>query len=110
LLSAFDGLITDVSSAWVDYLLLDKPLIFAFPDIEEYRQGRGLSIEPYEHWVPGPFVRTLDEFVDALDDVVAGRDPLAEERRLARLRLHQYQDDKSAARLLDGLGLGRLES
>jgi CDP-glycerol glycerophosphotransferase len=107
MLPAFDGLITDVSSIWVDYLLLDKPLVFAFPDIEDYRQGRGLSIEPYEEWVPGPFVRDLDGLVAALDDVVHGRDPMAAERRRARLRFHQYHDDRSAARLLDGLGIQR---
>ena len=105
LLAAFDGLITDVSSVWVDYLLLDKPMIFAVPDIEDYRRGRGLNLEPYEDWVPGPFVRTMAELIDALTDVVGGGDPTAEERRLARRRFHRYADDQSAVRLLDGLGL-----
>jgi CDP-glycerol glycerophosphotransferase (TagB/SpsB family) len=105
MLPAFDGLITDVSSIWVDFLLLDKPLIFAFPDVQDYRDGRGLSIEPYEDWVPGPFVRDLDGLVAALDDVVHGRDPMAAERGRARSRFHQFHDDRSAARLLDGLGI-----
>jgi len=105
LLAAFDGLITDVSSVWVDYLLLDKPMIFAVPDIEDYRRGRGLNLEPYEDWVPGPFVRTMAELVGALAEVVGGGDPTADERRLARRRFHRYADDQSAVRLLDGLGL-----
>ncbi len=103
-LSAFDALITDMSSVWVDYLLLDKPILFAFPDIEDYRDGRGLNLEPFEHWVPGPFARTTDELLQAMADVVDGRDPMAEERRRARLRFHQFADSRSAARLLDGLG------
>ena len=105
MLPAFDGLVTDVSSVWVDYLLLDKPMVFAFPDIQDYRDGRGLSIEPYEDWVPGPFVRDIDGLIAALADLVDGRDPMAGERQLARLRFHQYHDDRSAARLLDGLGI-----
>ncbi len=104
-LSAFDGLITDVSSVWVDYLLMDKPLIFAFPDIEEYRRGRGLNLEPYEDWVPGPFTRTIDELEVALADIAAGRDAMAEERQRALVRFHRFHDDRSAARLLDNLGL-----
>jgi CDP-glycerol glycerophosphotransferase len=104
-LAAFDALITDMSSVWVDYLLLDKPIIYAFPDVEAYRTGRGLNLEPYEQWVPGPFARTTDELLHALGDVVHGRDPMADERRRARLRFHQFHDDASAARLLDGLGL-----
>jgi CDP-glycerol glycerophosphotransferase (TagB/SpsB family) len=105
-LSAFDALITDMSSVWVDYLLVDKPMIFAFPDVESYRRGRGLNLEPYEHWVPGPFARSMDEVLAAMTDVVDGRDPMAEERRLARLRFHRWHDDGSTTRLLDGLGMG----
>lgn len=105
MLSAFDGLVTDMSSVWVDYLLLDRPMVFAFPDIARYRAGRGLNLEPFEHWVPGPFVRTMDDLIAAIDDLVAGRDPMREERRAARRRLHQHLDDGSTARLLDGLGV-----
>ncbi len=104
-LPAFDGLLTDMSSVWVDYLLLDKPMVFAFPDIDAYRAGRGLNLEPYEHWVPGPLTRTLDELLDALGDLLRGADPSADERSRARLRFHQYRDDRSTARLLDGLGI-----
>lgn len=104
-LPAFDGLITDVSSVWVDYLLLDKPMIFAFPDMEDYRRGRGLNLEPYEEWVPGPFAHTMDDLIRALGDLGQGRDTMAEERRRARARFHRFHDDRSAARLLDVVGL-----
>ena len=107
LLSAFDGLVTDMSSVWVDYLLLDKPLVFAFPDIEDYRDGRGLNLEPYEQWVPGPLARTVDELVAAVTDAVQGRDTWAAERRRARVRFHRFHDAGSTARLLDGIGLAR---
>ena len=106
-LSAFDALITDMSSVWVDYLLLDKPILFAFPDVEAYREVRGLNLEPYEDWVPGPFARTPEELVVAMTEVVEGRDPMAEERGRARRRFHQYHDSSSATRLLDGLGYPR---
>lgn len=104
-LLAFDGLITDMSSIWVDYLLVDKPMIFAFPDVEDYRRGRGLNLEPYEHWVPGPFARTIEQLIGALADLTTGRDPMAAERGRARLRFHQHTDDCSTQRLLDGLGI-----
>jgi CDP-glycerol glycerophosphotransferase len=108
-LAAFDGLITDISSVWVDYLLLDKPMVFAFPDVDAYRHGRGLNIEPYEQWVPGPFTRDVDGLLSALGDIVEGRDPMADERARARVRFHQFLDDRSTVRLLDGLGVGSAE-
>lgn len=105
-LAAFDALITDMSSVWVDYLLLDKPMIFAFPDLADYRQGRGLNLEPYDRWVPGPLAEDVDTLLGALGDVVAGHDPMAAERGRARVRFHQFLDDRSAVRLLDGLQVG----
>jgi len=105
-LAAFDALITDISSVWVDHLLLDKPMVFAFPDVEAYRQGRGLNVEPYEQWVPGAFTTDVDGLLPALGDIVDGRDPMREERARARVRFHQYRDDRSTVRLLDGLGIG----
>lgn len=104
-LAAFDALITDMSSVWLDHLLLDRPMVFAFPDLHEYRDGRGLNLEPYEEWVPGPFALTMDELLAALADIVDGGDPMAAERSRALRRFHRYHDDRSSARLLDGLGL-----
>lgn len=54
-------LITDYSSVYIDYLLLDKPIIFVDSDLEHYRSTRGLLLEPYEQWTPGSKVRTKDE-------------------------------------------------
>ncbi|HEX6445340.1 MAG TPA: CDP-glycerol glycerophosphotransferase family protein [Streptosporangiales bacterium] len=101
MLAAFDGLITDISSVWVDYLLLDRPIVFAFPDIEQYRATRGISLEPYESWVPGPLVRSVDALMDAVGAILDGRDEFRATRDLARRRTHRYCDDRSTARVVD---------
>jgi hypothetical protein len=104
-MAAADGLITDASSAWVDFLLVDKPLIFAFPDLDQYRADRGLNLEPYEDWVPGPLVADVVELVEQLSRVAAGEDHYAERRRRTLRSFHHFRDDGSAARLLDLLDL-----
>ncbi|NMO92977.1 CDP-glycerol glycerophosphotransferase family protein [Actinomycetospora sp. TBRC 11914] len=96
-----DGLVTDVSSIWVDHLLLDRPQVFAFPDLDEYRATRGFVLEPYEAWLPGPVTRTVEELADAVGELAAGRDPHAAARRDARRRLHRFTDDGAATRLVD---------
>lgn len=101
MLGAFDGLITDISSVWVDYLLLDRPILFAFPDIEQYRATRGISLEPYESWVPGPLVRTVDALTDAVGAILDGHDEFRAARGLARRRAHRFYDDQSTARVVD---------
>ena len=104
-MAAADGLVTDASSAWVDFLLVDKPLVFAFPDLEQYRTDRGLNLEPYEDWVPGPVVADVDDLVEQMGRIAAGDDGCAELRRRTLRRFHHFRDDGSADRLLDLLDL-----
>lgn len=104
-LAAADCLITDASSIWVDFLLLGRPLICCFPDLEAYRSTRGLNLEPYDAWFPGPLVTDADGLVDEMARVTAGADPYAERRAWLTRALHAHRDGKASARLLDALGL-----
>lgn len=105
LLAATDGLLTDASAVWVDYLLLDRPIVFAFPDLEEYRTRRGLLLEPFEQWAPGPVATTMPDVISALDDLVNDRDPYAVARREWRARAHLHHDAGSTRRLFEATGL-----
>jgi CDP-glycerol glycerophosphotransferase (TagB/SpsB family) len=104
-LAAVDGLVTDASSVWIDYLLTQRPVIFAFPDIDEYRSRRGLNLEPYEEWAPGPFAYDIPSLVRLLVEHTMGEDHYAGKRMRMLHRFHQYTDARSADRLLDILGL-----
>ena len=44
LLRNADALITDYSSAYFDYMLLNRPIAFTVEDIEEYRKRSGFCI------------------------------------------------------------------
>jgi CDP-glycerol glycerophosphotransferase len=52
LLRIADTLVTDYSSAFFDYALLERPIHFFAPDTDEYRGGRGLY-EPFENLTGG---------------------------------------------------------
>jgi hypothetical protein len=58
LLGASSGLVTDYSSVWVDYLLLDRPLAFLVPDRTSY--DRALHPADILDWVPGEVVAAQD--------------------------------------------------
>jgi CDP-glycerol glycerophosphotransferase (TagB/SpsB family) len=66
LLLAADILITDYSSCFYDYLLLEKPILFYIFDEEEYSLARGVH-EPVHKTAPGIICRTSEELIRTLE-------------------------------------------
>jgi hypothetical protein len=58
LLGATDAIISDVSSVWVDFLTLDRPLGFYIPDLKELQSGRGFNVDDLVSLLPGPLIET----------------------------------------------------
>jgi CDP-glycerol glycerophosphotransferase len=66
-----DILITDYSSVFFDYAILQRPIIFFVYDIEEYRDDiRGFYFK-FEEKAPGPLVKTTDEVIDTMRSIEA---------------------------------------
>lgn len=81
LLTAADALISDYSSAAIDYLLLDRPVAFALADFQQYHDTRGFVFADPLKYMPGHHLYAFTDMKMFLDDVIQGRDPYAEERR-----------------------------
>ena len=66
-----DILITDYSSVFFDYAILNRPILFYMYDMEEYRdEMRGFYLDIDE--LPGSVVRTERELVDSIKAVDTG--------------------------------------
>ena len=65
---ASNVLITDFSSVFFDYLLLDKPIIFYCPDSEEYLEKNGIYLK-FPDDLPGDYCQTFDELLNSLTNV-----------------------------------------
>jgi CDP-glycerol glycerophosphotransferase (TagB/SpsB family) len=110
ILGASDALISDISSVVIDYLLLNRPIIHAFPDIDAYRNSRGFSVEPIKYYFMGPVATNSQELTQAIDAVMNGEDPQAEKRRHMRDLSHAHQDANASQRLIEAIGFtGRNE-
>lgn len=84
LLPQSDMLITDYSSVYFDYLLLNKPIIFIPTDLEKYIEDRGILLEPYERWTPGPKVTAQKELQEAIIDELENDNYLQERQELIK--------------------------
>ncbi len=72
LLGRCDALISDVSSAWVDFLVLDRPVGFYVPDLQEMQRRRGFNVDDFAGLAPGTHLRTTSDAVAFLEQVAAG--------------------------------------
>ncbi len=72
LVGASDGLLTDYSSVWIDYLALDRPIAFLVPDLESYVEGRGFSPPDALAWLPGPRVEDAGDIKRFAGDIRSG--------------------------------------
>jgi CDP-glycerol glycerophosphotransferase (TagB/SpsB family) len=68
LMSYVDVLITDYSSIYIDFLLLDKPIIFFAFDLPHYLEAcRDMYFE-YEEVTPGKLAINFEQLLVSLDD------------------------------------------
>ena len=104
LLAIADGLITDYSSIYFDYLYFRKPVILFAPDLEAYEERRG--IYPKYEDTPGYLARNEEELRRAIltMDDWADEGYLAAQNRLWDREM-EYCDGRSTEKLLIELGL-----
>lgn len=68
ILNIFDGVITDYSSIFIDYILLERPILFVPYDLEEYRKSIGFYFE-YDETLPGTRCYTQEDFYTFLNSL-----------------------------------------
>lgn len=103
LLNGFNALITDYSSVYADFLLLDRPIVFSCPDFDEYRDDRGFIADDPRFMMPGAFVRTQGELLERLEAILGGTDAYKERRDRMMPFFHTYVDGESSSRLFDAM-------
>ena len=96
-----DVLISDYSSVIFDYMLLNRPIIYYLPDLEDFlSENRSLLFQPSEIAV-GPICSTFDELLRVLGEIAIGPPDVALGRRDQTMkRLFAHADAHSSKRVL----------
>lgn len=102
LLPYVDILISDYSSAWVDFLLTERPIIFIPYDLDSYVKEPGLLYD-YETITPGPKVDSFSGLLFELERYL--KDPTKDEVKRETLKrlFHRYEDGLCHRRIFDFL-------
>lgn len=86
----FDSLVTDYSSIFPDYILLDRPIGFTVDDYEIYKKERGFSIKDPIKYMAGNQIKNIDDFYGYIDDLVHGKDKYKNERGRVNKIMNKY--------------------
>lgn len=94
-----DMLISDYSSIFLDYLVLNRPVLFYVPDLEHYKEMRGLNIRLDE--LPGPCSDRISDIAENIRDIETVQEQFKEKYQRMRQRICGKDDGKVCARIVD---------
>lgn len=105
LLAGVDAMLTDYSSVFTDYMLLNRPIGFIYDDFEEYSKNPGFAFERVKLMMPGPHIHTVSGLIQFINDIADGKDSYAEERNRLNQLVNFYCDAGNSRRVLETVGL-----
>lgn len=101
LLPYIDILITDYSGVYIDYLLLNRPIIFTPFDIQQYISKDRELYEDYQDATPGVKCTNWGEVMKSIETIFTGVDDYDLERMKAVKKYHTYTDANSSKRVVE---------
>ncbi|MBE6157915.1 MAG: hypothetical protein E7160_03885 [Firmicutes bacterium] len=84
ILDAADILVTDYSSLGVEFLYLEKPVIYISTDVDMYMKNRGICYSNFDFWSSNTSINTIDQLIEKIDNYCSSGyfDVFAEKRKL----------------------------
>ncbi|WP_245587879.1 CDP-glycerol glycerophosphotransferase family protein [Desulfovibrio inopinatus] len=99
LMGQCDVLLTDYSSIYFDFLLLDRPIIFYPFDFDRYITKNRALLFDYDSMTPGKKVSTFQDLLRSIEETLADATDFSEERQQLCRKIFTHVDGKSAQRL-----------
>jgi CDP-glycerol glycerophosphotransferase len=104
---AADAMITDYSSAMLDYAVLDRPVVIHAPDWPTYRELRGVYFDLLAQ-PPGAVATTAAELFEIFESGTWSGAAATAARAAFRERFCYLDDGGAAERVVRRVGLGEL--
>lgn len=94
-----DILLTDYSSVFYEFLLLDRPIGFLIGDMNEY--ARGFIMEHPLDEMPGEKIRNYEELLTFIDRSNSTPDEYSKQRSVVCNKVFTYKDNKNCERFFN---------
>lgn len=101
LLGSVDALITDYSSVFYDFMLMDRPIAFTTDDYEEYKDNRGFAVSDPDYYRAGPKIQTINDLFMFIKDVADGNDTWKKTREKVNSEVNIFRDYRNCRRALE---------
>ena len=100
LIGQSDALITDYSSVFYDFMLLNRPMAFTVDDYDDYKDNRGFAVQDPDYLTPGYKIKTKADFKNFIVDIENGIDKFEEPRKEVNKLVNTFNDGKQCERVL----------
>ncbi len=101
LMSVTDVLVSDYSSIFFDFLLTDRPIIFYIPDLESYREYRGVYFGLHE--LPGPYSGDMGDIAEWINRAETLRSEYSSAYEKMKTWSCEFDDGKVSQKVVDGV-------
>ena len=91
-----DVLVTDYSSVWIDFLLMDRQIVSYCPDLLNYVENRGFLYD-YNYIFPGKINQTFESFLTELRESFSS--PITKKQLRMKNIFHAFLDGKNSERV-----------
>lgn len=105
LLGGVDAMLTDYSSVFTDFMLMNRPLAFIYDDFDEYSRNPGFAFERVKLLMPGQHITSTEGLIEFIVELAAGIDSGREERSILNRFINYYNDAENSLRVLKSVGL-----
>lgn len=96
-----DILITDYSSVFFDFGILEKPILFYVYDIDNYRDElRGFYFD-FEYNSPGPLLKTTDEIIEVIKELKNQKQYYIEKAKEFKEKFNSLEDGEATKRVVE---------
>lgn len=92
-IGSMDALITDYSSVYFDYLLLNRPIGFVLDDYEEYSKNRGFVVDDIRSLMPGEKLYSYADLINFIENFDSEIDKYEASRREINDLVNEVKSD-----------------